>query len=42
MCGERLDSVGQHAMLVLIVVLLVENSDLEAWSVFGFIDRPDF
>ena len=41
-CGERLDSVGQHAMLVLIVVLLVENSDLEARSVFGFIDRPDF
>ena len=39
MCGERLDSVGQHAMLVLI---LVEDSDLEARAVFGFIDRPDF
>ena len=34
MCGERLDSVGQHAMLVLI---LVEDSDLVARSVFTFI-----
>ena len=33
MCGVRLDSVGQHAMLVLIV----EDSDLVARSVFTFI-----